>query len=170
MTTRRSFFSSAIAAGVSLPAMRATAFRRLVEAEPIATANPRAWVIGCDTDVYLGSDILGKPVDAEDAARLLRRIQGRTHSVWGAFALLRHESGERLIESHETLVTIAPMSGGTIRDYVACGEPLDKAGAYAAQGIGARYIESVKGSYTNVVGLNLSAFVQALYRLGIVHD
>jgi septum formation protein len=142
----------------------------LLKGEKVAKLNPDAWIIGCDTDVYLGDDILGKPKDAADAERLLSLIQGKTHSVWGAFSLRHERSGTKLVEAHETRVTMAKMSSATIRSYVATGEPMDKAGAYAAQGICAQFIEKVEGSYTNVVGLNVCAFLQLLRRQGLVYD
>ncbi|MBN8548426.1 MAG: septum formation protein Maf [Deltaproteobacteria bacterium] len=141
-----------------------------LKAQDISRRNPEAWVIGCDTDVYLADQILGKPKDVEDACRLLSLIQGKTHSVWGAFALLRHADNVCEVQAHETRVTMASMSPAVIRAYVATGEPMDKAGAYAAQGICAQFIERIEGSYTNVVGLNVCAFMQALRNRGLLTD
>lgn len=142
----------------------------LLKAESIAVRNPEAWVVGCDTDVFIDDQILGKPNDAADACRLLELIQGRTHSVWGAFSLVRKASGVAHVESQETRVTMAAMSRSTIEAYVATGEPMDKAGAYAAQGICAQFIERIEGSFTNVVGLDVCAFSKALRRLGLVRE
>ncbi len=139
-----------------------------LKAEVVAQKFPEAFVIGCDTDVCVDDQILGKPVSVEDAVRLLGLIQGRTHSVWGAFAILNQQANISVVFADETRVTISPMSDKDIREYVATGEPMDKAGAYAAQGIGAQFIERVEGSYTNVVGLNVASFMQAARKLQII--
>lgn len=150
--------------------------RRMVErlavskAKAISEQHPKSWVIGCDTDVFLADEVLGKPADEQDAVRILALIQGKSHSVWGGFALLNHSENECIVEAHETKVTMAAMSPAVIRAYVATSEPMDKAGAYAAQGICAQFIERIDGSYTNVVGLNISALVQLLRKRGLVHD
>ncbi len=138
------------------------------KAEAVARLHPRAWVLGADTTVLIDALILGKPEDADDAARMLQRIQGRTHTVWGAFALCCQELGVGHVESHCSEVTLKPLSPSMIAAYVRTGEPLDKAGSYAVQGIGASFIDVVHGSYTNVVGLNLSACVSQLLAHGVV--
>lgn len=145
---------------------------RLAESKAAAVAArfPEALVLGCDTDVYLGDRVLGKPSDEAEAKELLAFIQGKTHSVWGAFAILCQAENLRIVLSHETRVTIAPMSPATIAAYVATGEPMDKAGAYAAQGRGAQFIQRVDGSYTNVVGLNVCALLQTLRDTGWLHE
>jgi septum formation protein len=100
---------------------------------------------------------------------MLSTIQGTTHEVWGGFALVCHNSSLAVVESHSTEVTMIKLSPKMIKDYLASGEPLDKAGAYAIQGIGASLVERVNGSYTNVVGLNLAAVISALRRAEIVN-
>ncbi|NDC36544.1 MAG: septum formation protein Maf [Proteobacteria bacterium] len=139
----------------------------LEKALAIASQHPNAWVLGADTDVSLDGEILGKPSSIEDARRLLRKIQGRRHEVWGGFALVHHARNVSHVEAHCTLVEIAPMDEATIAWYVNTGEPMDKAGAYGAQGIGAQFIKSIEGSYTNVVGLALYQVMSALVRYGI---
>lgn len=140
----------------------------LEKAAAVADQHPNVWVLGADTDVSIEGQILGKPVDAEDAKRLLRLIQGRVHQVWGGFALLHRALGISHVEAHCTTVEIAPMDEATITWYVATGEPLDKAGAYGAQGIGAQFIKRIEGSYTNVVGLPVHEVLTALKRLGVL--
>lgn len=142
----------------------------VLKAKSISEQNPTAWVIGCDTDVVIGDEVLGKPADGADAYRMLSLLQGRTHSVWGAFAILHHASGRKFVESRETRVSMTPMSSSTIYSYVSTGEPMDKAGAYAVQGACAQFIERIEGSYTNIVGLNVCAFIQLLRQQGLVHD
>jgi len=125
-------------------------------------------VLAADTMVLLDGELLGKPADAEDARRMLRLIAGREHTVLTAVAVA-DGSSDRLESSVETSsVRIAPLSGEQIDWYVATGEPLDKAGSYAIQDLGALLVESVSGNYTNVVGLPLPT----VYRLfvGLGHD
>ena len=146
--------------------------RRLAtsKARAIAEQHQDRWVLGADTDVSVDGEILGKPADAADAARLLSKIQGRAHEVWGGFALIHGEKGVLHCEAHRTLVEIAPLTPALIDWYIKTGEPLDKAGAYGAQGIGAQFITSVQGSYSNVVGLNIAAVMTALRKFGISGD
>ncbi len=118
----------------------------------VARRRPKSWVLAADTLVLLDGRILGKPRDAADARRMLRWLSGREHRVVTAVRLRRGEdAGREIVEISG--VRIAPLSAGEIRWYVATGEPRDKAGAYAVQGMGSRFIESVSGSYTNVMGL-----------------
>jgi septum formation protein len=117
-------------------------------------------VLGADTLVVLGDATLGKPRDKEDARRMLRLLSGREHRVVTGVALRRGTGAVRSL-SEESLVELAPLSPEEITWYVETGEPLDKAGAYAVQGLGSRFIEAVRGSYTNVMGLP----ARAVYRL-----
>jgi septum formation protein len=118
----------------------------------VARRRPTAWVLAADTLVLLDGRILGKPRDDADARRMLRWLSGRRHRVVTAVRLRRGEDpGREIVEISS--VRIAPLSASEIRWYVATGEPHDKAGAYAVQGLGSRFIESVSGSYSNVMGL-----------------
>jgi septum formation protein len=122
------------------------------KASAVAARRPGSWILAADTLVLKEGRILGKPRDDADAARMLRFLAGQEHRVVTAVRLRRGaEAGREVIET--TAVRIAPLSEEEIRWYVATGEPRDKAGAYAVQGLGARFIESVDGSYTNVMGL-----------------
>jgi septum formation protein len=108
-------------------------------------------VLAADTTVVLGSEIMGKPTDAVDAARMLRALAGERHEVITAICIKR---GDRLTSDiASTAVWFAPLSDSEIADYVASGEPMDKAGAYGIQGLASKFIERIDGSYTNVVGL-----------------
>jgi septum formation protein len=115
--------------------------------------DPPRWVLGADTIVVIDGDILGKPIDDADAERLLTRLVGRTHSVITAFALVK--SGDWVLHSDwlESRVSMRTADLAEIRAYVATGEPMDKAGAYAVQGIGGTLVEKVEGSWDNVIGL-----------------
>jgi septum formation protein len=137
------------------------------KAHAIAAAHPSQWVIAADTTVFLGDELLEKPADGADAARMLATIAGQTHLVYTGVTLENVERGWRDTRVAETEVRMLPLSPAEIDWYVASGEPLDKAGAYAAQGIGAVFIESIHGSYTNVVGLPLATLFQMIRRAGI---
>lgn len=137
-----------------------------LKAETVAALYTDRWVLGADTTVVVDGEILGKPEDINDAYRMLSHIQGRTHDVWGGFCLTR--SGQSIVESHLSKVTIMPLNAESIRAYVETKEPMDKAGSYAIQGIGASLVSEVTGSYTNVVGLNLAAVINAMLNLSII--
>ena len=118
----------------------------------VASRRPQSWVLAADTLVLLDGAILGKPRDDAEAAEMLGKLAGREHRVVTAVRLRRGDDpGREIIELSG--VRISPLSPEEIRWYVATGEPRDKAGAYAVQGLGARFIEAVHGSYTNVMGL-----------------
>ena len=140
----------------------------LAKAQTLTAANPEAWVLGADTCVVIDGHVLGKPENEDQAVAMLQKIQGREHTVWGGLAIVNRNHGVSHVESHSTQVKMASLSDAAIRLYIASGEPMDKAGAYAIQGIGAGLVESVSGSYTNVVGLNLSATLMALKHYGVL--
>ncbi len=117
----------------------------------IAQRRPNDTVLGADTVVVVDGQMLGKPVDAADAARMLRLLSGRAHQVITAVCLV--VSGQWVVGSESTSVTMTKIAEREIADYVAGGEPMDKAGAYAIQGIASRWIPRIEGDYSNVVGL-----------------
>ncbi len=122
-------------------------------------------VLAADTVVDVDGDVLGKPVDADDARRMLRRLSGRTHLVHTAVAV---RSGEQVeLEVVSTSVRFVPVSEEAIEWYVGTGEPFGKAGAYAIQGAGGALVDEVHGSVTNVMGLPLHVVVRILERRGI---
>jgi septum formation protein len=126
---------------------------RLAEAKATASAAVYAHrpVLAADTTVVVDEHILAKPIDVEDGKRMLRLLQGRWHQVLTGIAVLTETTTEVDVEITE--VRFAPMSEAEIDWYVATGEPMDKAGAYAIQGKGSRFIEGIKGDYFNVMGL-----------------
>jgi septum formation protein len=133
-------------------------------AELAASEAPGALVLGADTVVALECELFGKPQDPADARRMLRRLSGRRHQVLTGVALL---DGEReWLEVARTTVEIAPLSEQEIELYVATGEPLDKAGAYAVQGRGALFVSALEGNYSNVVGLPLPVVYRLLLAAG----
>ncbi len=125
-----------------------------------------AIVVGADTEVVVDGQVLGKPASAEDARGMLRQLSGQTHRVITGLAVIRLPDGAMRKEQETTLVTFAPLSEQEIEAYVASGEPFDKAGAYAIQGRGGRYITRVEGCYFNVVGLPLARVYRILRELG----
>lgn len=126
----------------------------------IAQQRPNDIVLGADTVVVIGNEILGKPADAADAARMLRMLSGRTHQVITSVCLAA--GGQLSAASETTLVTMSEISEKEIAGYVATGEPMDKAGAYAIQGIASRWILRIEGDYSNVVGLPVARVYRML--------
>jgi septum formation protein len=122
------------------------------KAAAVADRRPNDWVLAADTLVSLDGSVLEKPRDDEDAASMLRRLSGREHRVVTAVRLRRGDS-EGWGSVCWSAVRFSPLSDEEIAWYVRTGEPRDKAGAYGVQGLGARFIESIAGSYTNVMGL-----------------
>ena len=137
------------------------------KAGAIATHHPSRWIIAADTTVIYEDQLLEKPVDPGDAMRMLETIAGHTHTVFTAVTLQNRQADYVETRVASTEVRMLPLTRAEIEWYVRTGEPLDKAGAYAAQGIGAIFIESLHGSYSNVVGLPLATLYQMLRRAGI---
>ena len=123
------------------------------KAETAAARTVGLTVMGADTTVVIDDQILEKPVDAKDARRMLEMLSGRWHKVLTGVAVVDRKSKETRVACQETEVKFAMMGDAEIDWYVAGGEPMDKAGAYAIQGQGARFIEGIRGDYFNVVGL-----------------
>lgn len=126
-----------------------------------------AIIVGSDTVVVLDGEILGKPVDEADAERMLSRLQGRVHRVFTGVACIDAGNGQSLVHYRQTDVTMKELSDATIRAYVKTGEPSDKAGSYAIQGIGASLVDRIEGCYFNVVGLPLSLLSDMLDGFGV---
>lgn len=112
--------------------------------------------LGADTVVVAGDEVLGKPASEEDARRMLRRLSASVHEVHTGVALLRRPGATERVAEEITRVTFAPLSAEEIEGYIRTGEPFDKAGAYAIQGIGGRYVTRIEGCYFNVMGLPLA--------------
>jgi septum formation protein len=144
----------------------------LAKAEAVAQQHPDAVVLAADTTVTIDGLLLGKPETPAVAQRMLRRLSGRLHEVLTGVAVVRgglarssgHGCGSEVVVSR---VLMRRFTAATIEWYVATGEPLDKAGAYAVQGLGAALVERVEGSYTNVVGLPVTETLSMLHRFGI---
>jgi septum formation protein len=121
-----------------------------------AAAPPDALVLGADTVVVAGGEILGKPADAADATRMLRALSGATHRVITGVCLVSAPDRVEAVRSETTLVTFRQLDEKETADYVASGEPFDKAGAYGIQGLASKFVTRLEGCYFNVVGLPVS--------------
>lgn len=139
------------------------------KAMAIAEKHKNAWVLGADTIVVIDSMILGKPKSKTQAKSMLERLSGREHKVFTGFTIARIESAickTRVIQSAVRFKTISPEE---MNWYIHCDEPYDKAGGYAIQGKGAYFIRSIRGSYTNVIGLPLCEVLETLIGFKAIH-
>ena len=143
---------------------KARTIRDNVEAAHPPNKNSLA-VLGADTVVVIGNEVLGKPTNSGDAARMLRLLSGREHSVITGVCL----SGETFedVRSETTIVYFGELSEWDIKSYIKTGEPMDKAGAYAIQGMASRWISKIEGDYNNVVGLPVDLVLQMLREHGV---
>ncbi len=138
------------------------------KAREVSQNYPGYWIIGADTVVVIDGRVLGKPVDEDEAKIMLRSLNGTTHEVYTGFSLVNSQCMEKAVTGcSRSEVFIRSLSADEIDEYVATGEPMDKAGAYAIQGLGAAIVQSVNGSYTNVVGLPLCEVAHELKRLNV---
>lgn len=138
------------------------------KAHRLAERHPEAVVIAADTIVVLDGEIIGKPADVAEACATLARLSGRTHTVYTAIAVARGGRTESAVEA--VAVTFRALGSAEIADYVATGEPMDKAGAYGIQGFGATIVERIEGDYFSVMGLGLRRLVELLGRVGLRYD
>ena len=144
------------------------------KARAVLRQQPGQLVLGADTIVVVDSEILGKPRDEADAMRMLRLLSGRTHQVITGVCLVgtlrtenqKLEAGFEDTRSESTLVSMTTLSAEDIHSYVASGEPMDKAGAYAIQGTASRWIPRIEGDYFNVVGLPVALVQRMLQEHG----
>jgi septum formation protein len=143
---------------------------RLAEAKALDVGNqhPDCWVVAADTIVYIDHSILGKPKSRQEAKKMLRCLSGKEHHVITGFSVHHLERRKRDREAVQTSVKVKKLTQSEIDWYIQTGEPFDKAGGYAIQGMGSFMIDSIKGSYTNVVGLPLCELIQMLNRLGAI--
>ncbi|ATF12408.1 septum formation inhibitor Maf [Brevibacillus sp. HB1.2] len=139
----------------------------LRKAKEVASRLTEGVVLGSDTVVVLDGQILGKPVDEMDAYRMLSMLQGQEHTVYSGVALIDVETGRAEVSHSLTHVRIRALTEQEIKSYIATGEPMDKAGSYAIQGIGATIVEGITGDYFTVVGLPLGLTSTLLTRFGM---
>jgi septum formation protein len=138
----------------------------LAKADAVAQVNPDRWVIAADTTVAVDHHVLGKPVDMADAARMMMMIQGRGHQVHTGLCLRRNEVVHTLVDTAE--VFLRPVTAAQARWYAGTGEPMDKAGGYAAQGIAALFIDRIEGSFATVMGFPVERFGELVDRMGLL--
>ena len=136
------------------------------KAEQLAEQYPSAWVLGADTVVVLDPCILGKPADAAAARAMLRRLSGRQHTVMTGVAVVHRGRGMTQCDVVTTQVHFHTLQAADIEAYIATGEPFDKAGAYAVQGVGGKFVAALEGCYNNVVGLPLQRTMALLRSAG----
>ena len=138
------------------------------KAKAVQKAAADKWILGADTMVVLGESILGKPGGRDDAFSMLSLLSGKEHRVITGFCILNPPGRIVHRECVSTIVRMKPLNEREIAAYISTEEPFGKAGGYAIQGIGAALVESISGSYTNVVGLPLCALIKALIDVGAV--
>ncbi len=138
------------------------------KAEIVSLVNPGRWVIAADTIVAVDHHVLGKPQDSEDAVRMLGLIQGRNHEVHTGLCLCKDDVIHSFVDTAE--VFLRPLTEAQARWYAATGEPLDKAGAYAAQGIAALFIDRIEGSFATVMGFPVERFGVLTQQLGLLRE
>jgi septum formation protein len=129
--------------------------------------NYPAIVIGSDTVVLINNKILGKPKDKKDAFDMLKTLSGHTHQVISAIAVIDTETGKTLKDSVISDVTFKELSDEEINAYIETGEPMDKAGAYAIQGLGVMFVKSINGCYSNIVGISVFKLAEMLKEFGV---
>ena len=147
------------------PAELVMELSRCKAAEIAPREEPDTLTIGADTIVVLDGEVLGKPRDEGDAARMLRALSGRSHTVFTGVTVIRGD--KTLSRTERTEVRFRPLSDGEIERYIATGEPMDKAGAYGAQGFASLFVEGLDGDFFNVMGLPLCLLGTMLNELGV---
>ena len=139
----------------------------LEKARVVASKHQNVIVIAADTFIVFGGQIFGKPHSEKEARKMLETINGRQHSVITGFTIMDTDTNKALSKSVETRVYIRKLASNEIDAYVESKEPLDKAGAYAIQGLGSVIVEKIEGDYFNVIGLPLSALTESLKAFGV---
>lgn len=134
----------------------------------VGSTHPEAWVLGADTIVVIDGAILGKPGSKREAREMLRQLSGRTHQVYTGYALCRRSPARMITDALKTDVLFKALTEREIEWYIRTGEPFDKAGAYAIQGLGTFLVRSIHGSYTNVVGLPVCEVIETLMAEGVI--
>ncbi|WP_155315438.1 Maf family protein [Desulfosarcina alkanivorans] len=138
------------------------------KADEIAGQYPDSWVIGADTIVTIDRSVLGKPGTPDDARHMLEKLSGQSHCVFTGYAIVCKNQAACVCDAVKTEVQFKNLTPDEIDWYVQTGEPFDKAGAYAIQGMGTFLVRRINGSYTNVVGLPVCEVIEALLGMGVV--
>ncbi|MHB1391937.1 MAG: Maf family protein [Clostridia bacterium] len=152
---------------IELPPAKLVEHFAYMKAKDVASAvREEALVIGSDTIVYLDG-IMGKPMNKEDAFEMLKKLSGKQHLVLSGLCIINTATGESLTVHESTRVKMKELSDAEITAYINTGEPVDKAGAYAIQGMGSLFVEGIEGDYFNIVGLPLFRLGKMLERFGM---
>jgi len=138
------------------------------KARIVAARCPGTWILAADTVVVQNGEILGKPVNAEDAASMLKRLAGHEHEVWTGFCLCHSGQDRQVCRAVKTEVQFADLPDPVIQAYVRSGDPMDKAGSYGIQSQGGFMVRGICGSYSNVVGLPLAEVLSEMTALGLI--
>ncbi len=137
----------------------------LGKAETVAQRHKNAIIVAADTFVVLGNEVLGKPHTEEKAKEMLEKLSGQTHSIVTGFTIIDTETGKIISEAQESKLYFREILPKEIDEYIATGEPLDKAGAYAIQGGGGKFVKKIDGDYTNIIGIPMEAFLEKLNQI-----
>jgi len=138
------------------------------KADEVSRQFPDSWVIGADTIVTIDSAILGKPINPREARHMLERLSGQSHFVYTGYAIVCKNKRTGISDAIKTDVQFKDLTTEEIDWYIQTGEPFDKAGAYAIQGMGTFLVRRINGSYTNVVGLPVCEVIETLIKMGVV--
>lgn len=153
---------------IKLPPKKLAKFLSLGKAKAVAKNNPNSIIIGADTFVVLGQNLLGKPRNQSGAKAMLKKISGKTLSIITGLAILDSDTGKVISQSVETKIFIKKLSKSEIDNYIKTKEPLDKAGAFAIQGVGSLIVKKISGDYLGAIGLPLRALAEGLKKFGVV--
>jgi septum formation protein len=152
---------------LDMPPHRLARHLSLEKAGAVSAKYSNAVIIAADTFILFRGKLLGKPHTAQEATRMLGMLNGKTHSVITGFTVLDTKTGKKISKSVETKVRFRKMTADELASYVRTGEPLDKAGGYAIQGLGALLVKEIEGDYFNVIGLPLSSLAAMLKKFGV---
>lgn len=141
-------------------------FLATLKARDVATHQKNALVIGADTMVVDGKEIIGKPKHEKEAFQILSRLQGRTHKIITGYAVFDTDTENYIVDSDSASITLRKMTDEEIQNYIKTGEPMGKAGAYASQGIASIFVEKISGHFSTVVGLPVHKVLKTLAKMG----
>lgn len=153
--------------GLAMEPPKLARFLSFEKAKALAGKYKNALIIAADTFIIFKGEVLGKPHTAKEAKRMLSLLNGKTHSVITGFTIINTGDNKKISRSVETKVSFKKLTEDEIKAYIKSGEPLDKAGAYAIQGIGAVIVKRIEGDYFNVMGLPLGSLTEALKKFGV---
>ena len=147
---------------LDLPPHELAKYLSLGKARAVAGKYKDAVIVAADTFVVLKGEVLGKPHTKEKAKEMLEKLSGQTHSIVTGFTIIDAETGKTISEAQESKLYFREILPEEIDEYIASGEPLDKAGAYAVQGGGGKFVEKIEGDYSNIIGIPMKAFLERL--------